>query len=135
MLVQEIGEYRESAEAYDGLADLVEMPQQEEKPDTTEETSGEDDSVVLPSVDFEILQENGPDIIAWLTLPDTAVNYPVTQAEDNDYYLRRDSDGNEDYRGCYFADADAIVSLANLSRNLDERSASFSRLNAIPAYT
>lgn len=104
MLVQEIGEYRESAEAYDGLADLVEMPQQEEKPDTTEETSGEDDSVVLPSVDFEILQENGPDIIAWLTLPDTAVNYPVTQAEDNDYYLRYLYDGTYNKAGCLFAD-------------------------------
>ena len=104
MLVQEIVEYRESAEAYDGLADLVEMPQQEEKPDTTEETSGEDDSVVLPSVDFEILQENGPDIIAWLTLPDTAVNYPVTQAEDNDYYLRHLYDGTYNKAGCLFAD-------------------------------
>ena len=104
MLVQEIGEYRESDEAYDGLADLVEMPQQEEKPDTTEETSGEDDSVVLPSVDFEILQENGPDIIAWLTLPDTAVNYPVTQAEDNDYYLRHLYDGTYNKAGCLFAD-------------------------------
>lgn len=104
MLVQKIGEYRESAEAYDGLADLVEMPQQEEKPDTTEETSGEDDSVVLPSVDFEILQENGPDIIAWLTLPDTAVNYPVTQAEDNDYYLRHLYDGTYNKAGCLFAD-------------------------------
>ena len=104
MLVQEIGEYRESAEAYDGLADLVEMPQQEEKPDTTEETSGEDESVVLPSVDFEILQENGPDIIAWLTLPDTAVNYPVTQAEDNDYYLRHLYDGTYNKAGCLFAD-------------------------------
>lgn len=62
MLVQEINEYKESAAAYDALTDLVELPQQEEKPDTTEETSGEDDSVVLPSVDFEALQENGPDI-------------------------------------------------------------------------
>ena len=43
---------------------------------------------------------------------------PVQQGPDNDYYLRRDSDGNEDYRGCYFADSDAIVSLANLSRNV-----------------
>ena len=104
MLVQEIGEYRESAEAYDGLADLVELPKQEEKPDTTEETSGEDDSVVLPSVDFEALQKTGPDVIAWLTLPDTAVNYPVTQAEDNDYYLRHLYDGTYNKAGCLFAD-------------------------------
>lgn len=56
--------------------------------------------------------------MAWLTVPGTNIDGPVQQGPDNDYYLRRDSDGNEDYRGCYFADADAIVSLANLSRNL-----------------
>ena len=51
-------------------------------------------------------------------LPGTNIDGPVQQGPDNDYYLRRDSDGNEDYRGCYFADSDAIVSLANLSRNV-----------------
>ena len=59
-----------------------------------------------------------PDTVAWLTIPGTNIDGPVQQGPDNDYYLRRDSDGNEDFRGCYFADSDAIVSLANLSRNL-----------------
>lgn len=61
---------------------------------------------------------SNPDTVAWLTVLGTNIDGPVQQGPDNDYYLRRDSDGNEDYRGCYFADADAIVSLANLSRNL-----------------
>lgn len=63
-------------------------------------------------------ESTNPDTVAWLTIPGTNIDGPVQQGPDNDYYLRRDSDGNEDYRGCYFADADAIVSLANLSRNL-----------------
>lgn len=61
---------------------------------------------------------SNPDTVAWLTVPGTNIDGPVQQGPDNDYYLRRDSDGNEDFRGCYFADSDAIVSLANLSRNL-----------------
>lgn len=61
---------------------------------------------------------SNPDTVAWLTVPGTNIDGPVQQGPDNDYYLRRDSDGNEGFRGCYFADSDAIVSLANLSRNL-----------------
>lgn len=63
-------------------------------------------------------ESTNPDTVDWLTIPGTNIDGPVQQGPDNDYYLRRDSDGNEDYRGCYFADADAIVSLANLSRNV-----------------
>jgi len=63
-------------------------------------------------------ESSNPDTVAWLTIPGTNIDGPVQQGPDNDYYLRRDSDGNEDYHGCYFADADAIVSLANLSRNV-----------------
>lgn len=74
----------------------------------------------LPTATLEsaLHESTNPDTVAWLTIPCTNIDGPVQQGPDNDYYLRRDSDGNEDYRGCYFADADAIVSLANLSRNL-----------------
>lgn len=74
----------------------------------------------LPTATLEsaLHESTNPDTVAWLTIPGTNIDGPVQQGPDNDYYLRRDSDGNEDCRGCYFADADAIVSLANLSRNL-----------------
>ena len=110
MLVQEINEYRESAAAYDGLTNLVELPEQDGTPKHTAdesagaETSGESHFPALPSVDFDALQENGPDIIAWLTVPDTPVNYPVTQAKDNDYYLHHLYDGTYNKAGCLFAD-------------------------------
>lgn len=74
----------------------------------------------LPTATLEsaLHESTNPDTVAWLTIPGTNIDGPVQQGPDNDYYLRRDSDGNEVFRGCYFADADAIVSLANLSRNL-----------------
>ncbi len=55
-------------------------------------------------MDFEALRESGPDIIGWLSLPDTAINYPVTQADDNEYYLRHLYDGTYNKVGCLFAD-------------------------------
>lgn len=101
LIFRDLSQYSESAGAYGGLAEHVELPEQAEAP---EETDGEAPGVVLPSVDFDALRENGPDIIGWLTLPDTIINYPVTQAEDNDYYLRHLYDGTYNKVGCLFAD-------------------------------
>lgn len=44
------------------------------------------------------------DAAAWLTFPGTEIDGPVMQAEDNEYYLRRNEKGKIDTWGCYFAD-------------------------------
>lgn len=76
-------------------------------------------STPLPTITTTPAREStNPDTVAWLTISGTNIDGPVQQGTDNDYYLRRDSDGNEDYHGCYFADADALVSLNNMSRNV-----------------
>ena len=107
LIVRDLGQYAESAGTYDGLAEHVEIPEQAEEPEepgTGEETGREDSSVVLPVVDFEALRENGPDIIGWLSLPDTAINYPIPQTDDNEYYLHHLYDGIYNKVGCLFAD-------------------------------
>lgn len=45
-----------------------------------------------------------PDTVAWLTVPGTDIDEAVVQAQDNDYYLRRDALGREDRWGCTFSD-------------------------------
>ena len=107
LMVCDLSQYSESAGAYEDIASHVELPEQTEalEDDNTEmEPAGEDPSVILPTVDFDALRENGPDIIGWLTLPDTAINYPVTQADDNEYYLHHLYDGTYNKTGCLFAD-------------------------------
>ncbi len=106
-MVRDLNQYTESAGIYDELAENVKLPEQNEAPEETEgevETDGEDSNVVLPSVDFDALRENGPDIIGWLNLPDTVINYPVTQTDDNEYYLHHLYDGTYNKVGCLFAD-------------------------------
>lgn len=114
MLLREIGQYRESADAYHSLESYVDMPKETEpaadkaedpsvESDAAEETAGTP-AVSLPLVDFDALREISPDIIAWLTLEDTVINYPVTQADDNDYYLHHLHDKTYSKVGCLFAD-------------------------------
>ena len=51
-----------------------------------EEPEGEPEQVY---VDFAALEGVNSDIVAWLYGADTGLNYPIVQAEDNDYYLYR----------------------------------------------
>mgnify|MGYP003096335003 CR=1 FL=1 len=101
LMAHDLNQYAESAGTYDGLAEHVEVPEDD---NTGTESAGEDSSVILPTVDFEALWETGPDIIGWLTLPDTTINYPVTQTDDNEYYLHHLYDGTYNKTGCLFAD-------------------------------
>lgn len=35
------------------------------------------------------LQQINPDIVGWIKIDNTPINYPVLQAKDNEYYLHR----------------------------------------------
>lgn len=56
-------------------------------------------------VDFEKLQKQNKDVRGWIYIPDTNIDYPIVQGEDNDYYLHRDFDHNYLYDGSIFIDA------------------------------
>lgn len=54
-------------------------------------------------IDFDALKEENQDIYAWITIPDTPVDYPVVQdPEEADYYLMHNLDGSYGYPGCIY---------------------------------
>ena len=62
-------------------------------------------------------QAENPDTVAWLTVPGTNIDGPVQQAEDNEYYLRRNELGEPSHDGCFFADYECNLSGDALSTN------------------
>lgn len=57
-----------------------------------------------PEVDFARLRSINPDVVAWIYIEGTHINYPVVQAEDNKHYLKRMFDGKRNAAGCIFLD-------------------------------
>lgn len=64
----------------------------------------EDASTGRPVVDFAALQLQNPEIVGWIQIPGTVVNYPVTQHSDNDYYLNHSFLDRYDEFGSVFMD-------------------------------
>lgn len=55
-------------------------------------------------IDFDGLKALNPDIIGWLTVGAIDISYPVTQGEDNDYYLHNTFEKQPNIAGCIFMD-------------------------------
>ena len=60
--------------------------------------------------------EVNKDTVAWVSVPGSNIDDPVVQAADNDYYLRRNAQGQDEYTGCVFADYE--VDFEDLSKNI-----------------
>ena len=63
---------------------------------------------ILPQ--YRAFLELNPDMIGWLSIDGTNINYPVVQrAGDDEYYVHRDFYGNDAIYGCLFAQATCDV--------------------------
>lgn len=50
------------------------------------------------------LRVRNPDLIGWIVVDGTNINYPIVQGSDNEYYLHRTFDGNYSNSGTLFLD-------------------------------
>lgn len=76
-------------------------------------------TTAAPDVRLADAHAANPDSVAWLTVPGTNIDAPVQQADDNDYYLRRNALGEYDEHGSLYADYDCdLTTTATLPRNL-----------------
>lgn len=106
------GEYQGGEDSYESLDRFVSMPQiREDETAATEEGEEETETVHFdvqwPEVDFEALTQVNDDVVGWIYIPGTVINYPIVQGEDNDYYLTHLFNGQRNSSGCIFLDCSA----------------------------
>lgn len=71
-------------------------------------TEGPTEPQMLPHM--KDLYDQNPDIVGWLTIPDTKVDYPVMHTpDDGEKYLHRDFEGNYDFGGELFIEDDCSM--------------------------
>ncbi len=73
-------------------------------PENSDGTESSSPSSDFPPNRFKELYEINPDIVGMLMIPGTPLNHVVVQADDNDYYLRRDFYRKHSEYGVLFAD-------------------------------
>lgn len=120
-LLQIGSEYRKGEKVYENIEQYVVIPETTEKPaQATQPVDAEipqqtQPQEVWPVVDFAALQAINPDVVGWIYIEDTRINYPIVQGQDNDQYLYHLISGEYNSSGSIFLDAQA--SSLFLSRN------------------
>ena len=59
----------------------------------------------LADINLDALREVNPDVRGWIYLPNTLINYPIVQGEDNQHYLEFTWDNKKNVAGSIFLEA------------------------------
>lgn len=104
---------KHQANTFRDLADMVAQatPTTPSQPVTTDPGSETDPEAETepptepgPLPEYIEVSKLNPDMVGWIKLEGTNINYPVMQTPDEvDYYLRRDFYGEFSYHGCLYA--------------------------------
>ena len=116
--------YKVGQDTYESLQEYVSIPiptTPEPTPEPVPDETVSEDPVVeeekfdvsWPQVDFEHLLQINPDVVGWIYIENTDINFPVVQAADNEYYLTRMVDGTWNSSGSIFLDASAAADLSD----------------------
>ncbi|MDL2323850.1 class B sortase [Ruminococcaceae bacterium OttesenSCG-928-A16] len=84
--------------------EVAELAQLVQKAPESTAGNGDESTPPLEMNGFKALHEKNPDIVGWITIEGTGVDYPVMQSSDNNFYLRRNFDKEYSLSGIPFLD-------------------------------
>ncbi|WP_124065114.1 class B sortase [Clostridium sp. E02] len=100
-------DYRTRSKAkqeYESLAQIVKEARQEEETKEIKETKEESSAPYVSPIPFDQLEQINPDIVGWLKIEDTAIDYPIVQTDNNETYLETDFTQKKNKVGAIYLD-------------------------------
>jgi len=67
------------------------------------------------AIDFEGLQARNNDVVGWIQVPGTSINYPILEGRDNNEYLNLDLDRNRSLAGSIFLEQNNSSTFTDLN--------------------
>lgn len=113
-ILQEAQTDREQQNLISGYIQNPDTTDEENTESTTDEPEEETDPNMERIVDFQNLQQINPEILAWITVPGTPIDYPVALGEDNSYYLNHTVTGESNILGSFLQLPEQISKKATL---------------------
>lgn len=93
--------YQEADNLYNDIGEEALLPV---LPSEDDESPGEENKV-KQAVDFQKLLSINEEVVAWISIPALELEYPVTQGEDNEYYLHHAYNREPNFAGSIFLDS------------------------------
>lgn len=67
-------------------------------------------------IDFTVLQNENPDVFAWIYIPGTEIDYPVLQSpEADDFYETHEADGTEGAAGALYTEMANLMNMCDFN--------------------
>lgn len=119
ILVRRANDLRRLEEQQEQLRAVISAtmpPVEEETPEVTEESAEEEEEQEPVQYrmlsDYQALYAQNSDLIGWLTIEDTVIDYPVMQTPgDENFYLYLDFSKEENSNGSLIMDTDSVVGI------------------------
>lgn len=105
----------EARKAAEEMAKAEAEKQKAEQEETAEEGIFADDPYMpsLKETDLAALREVNPDVLGWIVIPDTQLEYPLMDGEDNQYYLEHTWDRKYNSAGSIFLEKTSSSDLSD----------------------
>jgi len=69
----------------------------------------------LEEISLDALRKTNPDVLGWILIPDTKINYPILQGEDNAFYLKHTWEGKKNSVGSIFMECENTPDFADFN--------------------